>query len=710
MASRCLASLALAAAVVSGATFAQQAPAADAAALRALFFQRDFETAAIEGARAPAAAPAELKAWHVLNMARASREDEAVEGARRMTAAAPQDGWAWFALAGALHYQGGHAAEAIAASEKAMQLLPGTDDAVWLRAVTLAGDSKRRDEAVAFIDSNRGRVKSPANLLSAKGSTLYSAATASGARDETKLKAAFEAFAEARTADPKNLNAHYLPGAYLDSQRRSDEAIPLLEQAVALAPASPSVHQAYWNALRGSQQLTAEQKTQRVMADLKPFVDRYGDRGAVLYAAASMARTLKDTALQQSLEQRILAAFNDTREAEWVLTYRIREFRTPEDVKKPEYRQMLRDYVARPRHYHTGLLGEMYRQLFFSLVEDESAGGDELLRVLDGMVKYEDTNIHLTHVASSIALANRKIHLEKAEAIARAAVPALLKRVERDRGFYTDAKQYEDRLKTAPAIGHDALGWVLFVRGKTEEAEKELLQAAELSPGNRDNLYHLGRFYEAKNDLAKAEEYYVKGLGVQSPGTNPSEAALQALFEKREGKGADYARYRASLTESERLRRREKVLGDRKPSPEPAAAFSLKSLDGKVVSLDSLKGKVVVINFWGIWCGWCVKEMPDLQKLHEQYKADPDVAILTIDNDRDPGEVPPWMKQRNFTFPVLIDDGYVDRIGVNAFPTTWFLDRDGRKAFVKVGWSEKLVEEFGWRIEAIRAGTTTAAR
>jgi len=115
----------------------------------------------------------------------------------------------------------------------------------------------------------------------------------------------------------------------------------------------------------------------------------------------------------------------------------------------------------------------------------------------------------------------------------------------------------------------------------------------------------------------------------------------------------------------------------------------------------------VVINFWGIWCGWCVKELPDLQKLHEKYAADPDVAILTIDNDQNPSDVPPWMKQRGFTFPVLLDDGYVTKVGVHAFPTTWFLDREGRKVFEKVGWSEKLLEEFSWRVEATRGATTS---
>ncbi len=148
-------------------------------------------------------------------------------------------------------------------------------------------------------------------------------------------------------------------------------------------------------------------------------------------------------------------------------------------------------------------------------------------------------------------------------------------------------------------------------------------------------------------------------------------------------------------------------------APEPGQAarvpkFKLTSLDGRQVTLDSLKGKVVVINFWGIWCALCHKEMPDVQKLYEKYASDPGVAILTINTDEDPGDVPPWMKERGYTFPVLLDNGYVTKAGLEVFPTTWVLDRDGRKVFEKRGFAENLLDEFSSRVEEIR--TTTRAR
>ena len=689
---------------------AQPPTDADASRLRSLFFQRDFESAVIEGAKLVGAAQTreEVKAWHVINLARIDA-DQAVERAKQMVDAAPQNGWAWLAHAASLHYKGDRTAEAIGAAEKALALMPDDPSAIWFRAQTLAGDAKRREEAIAFVDAQRSRVKHPAELLTAKAYALYILSSAATPRDEAKVKQAFDTYAEARQLDPSSVNAHYMPAQYLTSLKRTEEAYDLLKKAVALAPGSKDVHQAYWTAIKAHPKLTAEQKNAEIEADVTPFLEKHGNRPGALLTASYAARDLKQTERQKQIEDTILQKFNDSREAEWVLIGRMREYRTEEASKKPEYRQMMREYVARSKHYHTGLLGETYRNLFFNLVEDQAVSSDELLRIADGMTKYETTNVHISYVGAAIALADKKIQLQKAEQIARASFDALKNRLEGSRWAYKTDKEFEDAMRSNPARAHDALGWVLFAQGRLDEAEKELLVAYELSPANLTNLHHLGRFYEAKNDVARAEEYYVKGIAVQTPGTNPSAASLRALYETRHGSAEGYDRYLEGIRERDRVARKDKIMAARIASPSPVRAFNLKSLDGKQVTLDSLKGRIVVINYWGIWCGWCVREMPDLQKLHEKYAADPDVAILTIDNDQNPDDVPPWMKQKGYTFPVLLDDGYVTKVGIHAFPTTWFLDREGRKVFEKVGWSEKLLEEFSWRVEAIRGATTTAS-
>ena len=686
----------------------------DATRLRTLFFQRNFETGAIEGQKLVAAAPGstELKAWMVLNMGRSGKADEAVAIAREMTSAAPKDPWATAALAAALHYQTGHTAEAIETAKRALEMLPDHPDLIWLRAQTMAADAKRREEVIAFIDGQRSRLKNPSEILNTKGYALYAMGTATQLRDDTKVNASFDVFAEARKIDPTNVNAHYLPATYMSRLRRNDEAHALLKTALTVSPASTEVHQAYWTAVRGSQALDADKKRAEVEADVQTFLREQGGRPGALLAVTNIARDMKLGDQLRGAEEKILAEFNDSREAEWVLTNRWRELQQAgPEADKAALRKAYSDYVARPKHYQTGLLGEAYRNLFFVLSEDQSVSGDELLRVAEGMLKYENNNPHITVVRGPIVLAERKTHLKEAERMARDGIDVLRKKVESQKSFYDGEGEYESAMNSMTAMGHDAVGWILFLQGRTDEAEKELLKSFELDHDSRENLHHLGRFYEAKGDMAKAEEYYVKGIAVPSPGINPSAASLKSLYAKRNGSDAGYDAYLAKLKDADRDRRKERILAGRLSAPVGVPSFSLKNLAGERVTLESLKGKVVVINYWGIWCGWCVKEMPDFQKLYEKYRNSADVAILTIDNDQNPDDVPPWMQQKKYSFPVLLDDGYVaQKAKITAFPTTWFLDRDGKKAFEKVGWSEQLLEEFTWRIEAIRAGTGGGSR
>lgn len=549
-----------------------------------------------------------------------------------------------------------------------------------------------------------------------KGNALYLLSL--GTRpDDAKLAAALATFDEARRLDSSNLSAWYLPGTYLDRMRRSSEGYPLLKKALTLAPDSTDVHSSFWRAIMANRQFSQDQKKAEIESDTTALLEKHGHRPGALLAVFFISRDMKLAEKRQEVEEKLLKEFPDSREAEWALVYRWTDVELkagPEGIKDAAqieaYRQMLRAFIRRPKHYNQGLVGEAYRNLFGSMRDDKTVSGDELYQVIEGVVKHERMNPHITYVATAITLADRKTHLAEAERIARDGIAELRKKVESQRSFYKSQGEYERAIDAMTARAYDALGWVLFSQGRLEEAEKELLQSYELNHENRDNLHHLGRLSESKNDTTKAEEYYVKGLGVQGPGKNPCEDSLKSFYGKRHGSLEGFETYLTRLREADRDRRKGRILGDMIAKPEAAAPFNLKSLDGKQVSLESLKGKIVAINFWGIWCGWCVQEMPDFQKLHDKYGGDPEVVILTINNDANPDNVPPWMREKGYSFTVLLDDGYVSKAGIQVFPTTWFLDPQGQKTYVKRGWSEKLLEEFAWRIEALRSAARVSAK
>jgi thiol-disulfide isomerase/thioredoxin/Flp pilus assembly protein TadD len=711
----------------------QDEVATTTARLRELYLQRDYETAIREGEawleRAPEAF--ELRAWYALNLTRDGKADKGVAEAEAMVEADSANPWCWFALAGALNWHSERGEEALAASEKALAMSPDHIDFIWLRAAVIRS-REGNAESVAFIDELPPDVQEHPLLLVRKGVALY---YLSREEDETEADEAFVVFEQAREADPQNIEAHSLAGAYLLIERRVDDAYPLLKTAVALTPA-PEVHRDYWRAVQGRDDLSTDEKRAEIEADVASLLERAGESPSALWAVATVYGDLELEEQKLEVEQRLLELYPDTEQTEWVLVYRYRavqgklyeekqETGTEDPEKRERYRQMLVEFIDRPHHVRERLLGDAYRNLFHLIKDDPDVDTDYLYEVVDGMVKYEGINPHITHAGGAIALAEHKTHFEEAERLVRDGLVEAKKKIDEQNewGLYETEGEYQRALDRYTSIMYDALGWVYFNQDRLEDAEEELLTAYDLYHESMGNLHHLGQFYETRYDLAfaalggdgqewpseeaaayldAAEGYYIKGVMVQSPGENPNDDALKALYEKRLGTLEGYEDYLANAEEIDRERRHEKILAERLEDPEPIEPFGLKTLSGLFVPSSFLAGKLVVVNFWGTWCGPCVAEMPEIQKFHEKYREDPDVVFLTINNDDDPDDVREWMKKHEYDFAVLLDDGYNDDAGVHAYPTTWFIDRQGRIGFRKVGWSEALTEEFSWRVEALR--------
>jgi thiol-disulfide isomerase/thioredoxin len=104
--------------------------------------------------------------------------------------------------------------------------------------------------------------------------------------------------------------------------------------------------------------------------------------------------------------------------------------------------------------------------------------------------------------------------------------------------------------------------------------------------------------------------------------------------------------------------------------------WALESIDGKVLNMQDLKGKVVFLNFWATWCGPCQIEMPGMQRLYDQLKGD-DIAFLIVSNE-EPSRVKKFLEKKGYTMPAYIRRGG-DPAGFesSALPTTYIIAKDG---------------------------------
>jgi thiol-disulfide isomerase/thioredoxin len=117
-------------------------------------------------------------------------------------------------------------------------------------------------------------------------------------------------------------------------------------------------------------------------------------------------------------------------------------------------------------------------------------------------------------------------------------------------------------------------------------------------------------------------------------------------------------------------------------SAKPVAAFAITDLEGKEVTLDAFKGKVVVLNLWATWCVPCIKEMPSLERLSVKMK-DKGVAVMSVSQDRGGmKQVGPFLDKHGLkALPIYLDakGTVLKAIAGRGLPTTLVIDKEGRE-------------------------------
>jgi len=129
----------------------------------------------------------------------------------------------------------------------------------------------------------------------------------------------------------------------------------------------------------------------------------------------------------------------------------------------------------------------------------------------------------------------------------------------------------------------------------------------------------------------------------------------------------------------------------------PAPGISFEDIDGKLRSLDNLKGKTVLVHIWATWCAPCLEELPSLESLYREYK-DKGLTIMAVSIDKKKDTVKRFVEELGLTFPVLLDPkGKVTRLyRTTGVPETFIVDKKGiirEKIIGARDWSHPLHRE-----------------
>jgi len=122
-----------------------------------------------------------------------------------------------------------------------------------------------------------------------------------------------------------------------------------------------------------------------------------------------------------------------------------------------------------------------------------------------------------------------------------------------------------------------------------------------------------------------------------------------------------------------------------------APEFTVKDVDGREVTLASLRGKSVLLDFWATWCEPCREASPHIQSLHERYK-DKGLVVLGIDTNEGAETARKYFVDEKYTFGNLLGSGndVIKNYGANGIPLVVLIDKAGMVRYAHRGWGSRM--------------------